>query len=70
MSGGDQKKCQMTNLTMPTNRSFMKFALNSVSGLADVEVPHGVGGGAVTTAPGPGSKIRPYHVDQHQKLKG
>ena len=32
---------QMTNFVIPNNVSFIKYALNSVPGLADVEVPHG-----------------------------
>ena len=48
----------------------MKYALKSVTGLADVGVPHGVGDGPGTLAPGSGSKIRAYHVDQRKKLKG
>ena len=69
MSGGGLEKLQMTNFTMPNNISFMKYALKSVPGLADVGVPHGDGDGPVTMAPGPGSKIRPHHIDQHEKLK-
>ena len=42
MSGGSEKKFQMTNLAMLNNFCFMKYALKSVPGLADVEVPHGV----------------------------
>ena len=61
---GVQKKFQMTNFM-----SSMKYALKTVPGLADVGVP-GDGDGPVTMAPGPGSKIRPHHVDQHEKLKG
>ena len=37
------KKFQMTNFTMLNNVSSMKYALISVSGLADVGVPHGDG---------------------------
>ena len=48
----------------------MKYALQSVPGLADVGVPHGVGDGPRTQAPGPGSKMPAYHVDQWEKLKG
>ena len=59
----------MTNLTMPNNFCFMKYALKSVTGLADVGVPHGDGDGPRALAPGSGSKIHPYHVDQHKKLK-
>ena len=32
--------------------------------------PHGVEDGPRTLAPGSGSKIYAYHVDQHEKLKG
>ena len=39
----------MTNLTMPNNFSFMKYALKSVPGFADVGVPHGVEDGPRTT---------------------
>ena len=60
----------MTNFTVPNKVSSMKYAVKSVPGLADVGVPHGDGDGPVTMAPGPGSKIRPHHVDQHEKLKG
>ena len=59
----------MTNFDKPTNVSSMKFALKSILGLADVEVPHGDGDGPVALAPGSGSKIKAYHVDQHKKLK-
>ena len=70
MSGGVRKKFQIINLTMPNNFYRMKYALKSVPGLADIGVPHVDGDGPVTMAPGPGSKIRPHHVDQHEKLKG
>ena len=43
--GGVWKKFQMTNFVMPNNVSFMKYALKSVLGLADVGVPHGNGDG-------------------------
>ena len=59
----------MTNFTMPNNFFSMKYYLNSVPGLADVGVPHGVEDGPRTPAPGSGSKIKAYHVDQHRKLK-
>ena len=42
---GVWKKFQMTNLTMPNNFSFMKYAEKSVPGLADVGVPQGDGDG-------------------------
>ena len=58
----------MTNLTMPNNFSFMKYAEKSVPGIADVGVPHGVEDGPRTPAPGSGSKICAYHVDQREKL--
>ena len=64
-----RKKFQMTNLTMPNHISSMKYSLNSVPGLADVGVPHGVEDGPRTPAPGSGSKIKAYHVDQRKKLK-
>ena len=35
------KQFQMTNLTMPNKISFMKYAPKTVSGVADVGVPHG-----------------------------
>ena len=60
----------MTNFDKPINVSSMKFALKSILGLADVGVPHGDGDGPVGLAPGSGSKICGYHVDQHEKLKG
>ena len=60
---GVRKKFQMTNFNMPNNLCFMKYALKSVPGLADVGVLHGDGDG-------PGSKIRAHHVDQRKKLKG
>ena len=47
--GGVWKKFQMTNFVMPNNVSFMKYALKSVLGLADVGVPHGDGDGPRTT---------------------
>ena len=59
----------MTNLTMPNNFSFIKYAEKSVPGLADVGVHHGDGDGPRTQAPGSGSKMDAYHVDQHKKLK-
>ena len=46
---GVWKKFQMTNLTMPNNFSFMKYALKLISGLADVGVPHGVEDAPITT---------------------
>ena len=61
---GVWKKCQVTNFDMPNNVSSVKYALKSVPGLADVGVPHGDGDGPRTLAPGSGSKIRAYHVDQ------
>ena len=60
----------MTNLTMPNNFSFIKYAEKSSPGLADVGVPHGDEDGPVAPAPGSGSKIPTHHVDQHEKLKG
>ena len=41
MSGEVRKKFQMTNFTMPNKISFMKYAPKTVSGVADVGVPHG-----------------------------
>ena len=63
------KKFQMTNFIMPNNNCTMKYALKAVPGLADVGVPHGVEDGPRTPAPGSGSKITAYHVDQRKKLK-
>ena len=60
----------MTNLTMPNNLSFMKYPLKSVPGLADVGVLHGDEVGPRALAPGSGSIIYAYHVNQHKKLKG
>ena len=51
-----RKKFQMTNFTMPNNTYSMKYALKSVPGLADVEVPHGDGDGPLDLASGSGSK--------------
>ena len=42
---GARKKFLMTNITMPNNSCFMKYALKSVPGLADVGVLHGGGDG-------------------------
>ena len=61
---GVWKQFRMTNLTMPNNISSIKYDLKSVPGLADVGVPHGDGDVPRTLAPGSGSKIRAYHVDQ------
>ena len=38
---GARKKFQMTNLNMPNDFSYTKYAKKSVPGLADVGVPHG-----------------------------
>ena len=70
MSEEVRKKFQMINFTMPNNSCSIKYALKSVPGLADVGVLHGDGDGPRTPAPGSGSKIRAYHVDQREKLKG
>ena len=67
---GIRKMFQITNLTVPNNFSFMKYAEKSVPGIADVGVPHGDGDGPRTPAPGSRSKIHAYHVDHHAKLKG
>ena len=51
----------MTNLTMPNNFCFMKYALKSVPGLADVGVPHGDGDGPRTPPrclEGPGKSFK------------
>ena len=63
------KKFQMTNFDIPNNVSSKKYALKSVPGIADVGVPHGDEDGPGTLAPGSGSKMYAYHVDQHEKLK-
>ena len=68
--GGGQEKFQMTNFLMPNNTSLMENVLKSFPGLADVRAPHGVEDGPRTLAPGSGSKMYAYHVDQHEKLKG
>ena len=60
----------MTNLSIPDNFSFMKYALKAVPGVADVEVPHGGEDGPRTQARGSGSKMAAYYVDQYEKLKG
>ena len=44
----DQEKFLMPNLTVLNNFCFMKYALKSVPGLADVGVLHGVGDGPRT----------------------
>ena len=43
---GVWKQFQITHLTMLNNFCFIKYALKSVPGLADVGVPHGDGDGA------------------------
>ena len=43
------KKFQISNFDMPNNFFSMKYPLKSVSGLADVGVPHGVEDGPRTT---------------------
>ena len=68
-SEGVKKNFQMTSV-MPNIISSMKHALKSVPGLADVGIPYGDGDGPRTQAPGSGSKMHAYHVDQHEKLKG
>ena len=60
----------MSNFTMPNNTYSIKYALKSVPGIADVGVPRGDEDGPLALAPGSGSKICGYHVDQHEKLKG
>ena len=70
MSGEVRKKFQMTNFNTPNNSCSMKYALESVSGLADVGVPHGDEDGPGVQAPGSGSKIHTHHVVQHEILKG
>ena len=59
----------MTSFTMPKIMYSMKYALNSVPGLADVRVLHGDGDGPITPAPGSESKIYTHQVDQHEKLE-
>ena len=54
---GVRKKFQMTNFIVPNNNSFMKNALKSVPGLADVGVLHGDGDGPMELHPeGPDQK--------------
>ena len=60
----------MSNFTMSNNTYSIRYALKPVPGLADVGVPHGDGDGARTLAPGSGSKMAAYYVDQYEKLKG
>ena len=45
MSRGVRIKFLTAIIAMPNNTSSLKYALISVPGLADVEVPHGVGDG-------------------------
>ena len=54
---------------MPNIISFMKYALKSVPGLADVGDPHGDEDGPGTPARGSRSKKYRHHVDQREKLK-
>ena len=70
MSGEVRGKLQITNFTMPNNSCSMKYALESVPSLPDVGVPHGGEDGPRTLAPGSGSKMHAYHIDQHEKRKG
>ena len=60
----------MSNFTVLNNCCSMNYALKSVPGLADVGVLHGDEVGPRALAPGSGSKIYAYHVDQREKLKG
>ena len=46
---GVRKRFQMTNLTIPNNFSYTKYAKISVPGLADVGVPHRDGDGPRTS---------------------
>ena len=48
----------------------MNHALKSIPGLAAIGVPHWDEDGPRALAPGSGSKIHAYHVDQVEKLKG
>ena len=52
-----------------TDVLFYLDSLISVPGLADVGVPHGGEDGSRTQAPGSGSKMAPYHIDQWEILK-
>ena len=65
MSWGIWKKLQ---IDLPKQNFFSKNAVKSIPGPADVEVPHGDEDGLRTPARGSESKIRPYHVDQREKL--
>ena len=60
----------LPNFAMPNNTSSMIYSLKSDPGLADVGVLLGDEDGPVAQAPGSGSKMSTYHVDQHEKLKG
>ena len=51
---GVWKVFEMTNFTIPNITSFMKYALKSVPGIADVGVPHGDEDGPVALASGSG----------------
>ena len=63
----------MTNFTLPNNASSVKYALKSVPGLADAGVPMGWPHNSTqkyrAPAPGSGSKMAPYHIDQWEILK-
>ena len=48
MSGEVRKKFKMSNFTMPNSSCSLKYALESVPGLADVGVLHGDGDGPRT----------------------
>ena len=65
-----RKKIQFTNLTIPNNFSYLKYALKLVPGLADVGVPHGGEDCSRTPARGSRSKKCTHHADQHAKLRG
>ena len=52
----------MTNLTMPNNFSFIKYAQKSVPVLVDVGVLHWDEDGPGAQAPGSGSKIHTHHA--------
>ena len=69
ISGGPGKKFQMTNLNAPNIFCFIKYAQKSDPGLADVGVAHGGKDGSRPPAPGSGSKMAPYHIDQLEILK-
>ena len=62
MSGGGQKKCQMTNLTIPNNFCYMKYAEKSFPGLPDVGVLHGDGDGPMTPSQMSGEVMKKFQM--------